>query len=287
MTYPKLSISECTTYAATVEQDVNAYRAAGARGIGIWEFKLPDGKDEHTHDLIARSGLKATLCVPEVPSIIPDPFFTYPKDPGERRDALCEAIGRLAKFDPVAVMVLSGSPEGYDTGAMRRFVVEGIRAAAEVAAELGITLGFEPLRQSAGSLTTTLPDTIDLLDEIGAPNIKIIADTWHFWDTPEILKYLAEYVDRIIGIQVNDWREPVRSWCDRVLPGDGKLDLASFYRVLESAGYTGWYDVEVFSDDGRFGDAYPDSLWTVEPGELARRAVKSFRSTWDAARVGR
>ncbi len=287
MAYPKLSISECTTYAATFEQDIADYRGAGAQGIGIWEFKLPDGRDEHIRDLIAKSGLKPTLCVPEVPSIIPDPFFTQPKDPGERRGALVEAIRRLAKFDPVAVMVLSGSPQGYDKGEMRRIVVDGIRTAAEVAADFGITLGFEPLRQEAGSLTTTLPDTMDLLDEIGAPNIKVIADTWHFWDTPEILKYLAEYVDRIIGIQVNDWREPVRSWCDRVLPGDGKLDLASFYRALEGAGYDGWYDVEVFSDDGRFGDAYPDSLWAVEPAELARRAVTSFRSTWDAARVGR
>jgi sugar phosphate isomerase/epimerase len=285
--YPKLSISECTTYAATIEQDVAAYHAAGVEGIGIWEFKLPDGKDEQARDLIAQSGLVPTLCVPEVPSIIPDPFFAEPKDPRERRNALLEAVRRLAKFDPVAVMVLSGSPEGYDRAEMRRLVVDGLRAAAKVAADLGVTLGFEPLRQEAGSLTTTLPDSIALLDEIGAPNIKLISDTWHFWDTPDVVKYLAQYVDRIIGVQVNDWREPVRSWCDRVLPGFGKLDLGSFYRGLDEAGYNGWYDVEVFSDDGRFGAAYPDSLWAMEPDELARRAVNSFRSTWDAARVGR
>jgi sugar phosphate isomerase/epimerase len=285
--YPKLSISQCTTYAATVEEDVAVYRAAGAEGIGIWEFKLPDGKDDQARSLIADSGLKPTLCVPEVPSIIPDPFFAEPKDPRERRDALLGAIRRLAKFDPVAVMVLSGSPEGYDRTEMRSIVVDGLRAAAKVAADLGVTLGLEPLRQEAGSLTTTLPDSVALLDEIGAPNIKLISDTWHFWDTPDVVKYLAQYVDRIIGIQVNDWREPVRSWCDRVLPGDGKLDLASFYRALQGAGYNGWYDVEVFSDDGRFGNAYADSLWAVEPGEVARRAVKSFRSTWDAARVSR
>jgi sugar phosphate isomerase/epimerase len=284
MSYPKLSISECTTYTASIDEDLDAYQAAGVEGIGIWEYKLPHGRDEQLRTLIEESGLKPTLCVPEVPSIIPDPFFTEPKDPKERRDALCAAIKRFAKFDPVAVMVLSGSPEGRDKKSMRKTVVEGVRVAAEVAGELGITLGFEPLRQSAGSLTTTMPDTLELLDEIGAPNIQVIADTWHFWDVPNALDHLTKHADRIIGVQINDWREPPRSWCDRVLPGDGQIDFPSIYAALEKGGYDGWYDVEVFSDSGLFGADYPDSLWKVPADELARRAVRSFRATWDARR---
>jgi hypothetical protein len=37
----------------------------------------------------------------------------------------------------------------------------------------------------------------------------------------------------------------------------------------------------VFSDNGLFGNHYPDSLWDVETGELARRAVSQFRKVWD------
>ena len=95
MSYPKLSISECSTYTASVEEDVAAYKAVGVEGIGIGEFKLPDGEDDRVRDLIKRSGLVPTLCVPEVPSIIPDPFFRHPTDPRERRDALVAAIRRL------------------------------------------------------------------------------------------------------------------------------------------------------------------------------------------------
>ena len=57
--------------------------------------------------------------------------------------------------------------------------------------------------------------------------------------------------------------------------GDGVLDLAAVFRTLETGGYAGWYDVEIFSDNGVFGDAFPDALWDVDAVELARRARES------------
>ena len=280
MAYPRLSISECTTYTASFEQDLAAYKEAGAEGIGIWEFKLPKGQDNRLREALSKSGLSPTLCVPEVPSIVPDPFFREPVDPRARRTELSAAIRRLAAFKPLAVMVLPGAP-GDNPADTRRIVVEGLKAAADTAGEAGVTLGLEPLRKSAGSLVTTLPETIELIEDVGASNIQIILDTWHFWDLPDALANIRANVARVVGVQVNDWREPVRSWCDRVLPGDGKIDLPAIFSTLESAGYKGWYDVEVFSDNGLFGNRYPDSLWDLEAAELARRAVAQFRKVWD------
>jgi len=82
-------------------------------------------------------------------------------------------------------------------------------------------------------------------------------------------------------VHVADRREPTRSHFDRVLPGNGVLDLAAIFRTLEAGGYDGWYDVEIFSDNGVFGEAFPDSLWDVDPFELARRARKSFERVWE------
>jgi hypothetical protein len=50
--------------------------------------------------------------------------------------------------------------------------------------------------------------------------------------------------------------------------------------AIEAAGWRGPYDVEIFSDDGTFGDLYPDSLWRVPGPELARRAEAAFRRCW-------
>jgi sugar phosphate isomerase/epimerase len=283
---PKLSISACTTYTTSFADDLTAYRDAGAQGIGLWEFKLPRGEDERSIAQLRDSGLQATVCVPEVPSIVPDPFFTTPQDPAERRDALIAAIRRLAAYDPVAVLCLTGSPAGHGRDATRRLVVDGLRAAADAAGELGMTLALEPYRADAGSLVTALPETMDLVDEIGAPNLELVVDSWHIWDLDGIYDHLRQYVDRIVALQINDRRHPPRSWCDRVLPGDGELDLARMFGVLDDAGFAGWYDVEVFSDNGLFGDDYPDSIWKQDAHDVAARAVTQFHGIWEARRTG-
>jgi sugar phosphate isomerase/epimerase len=86
-------------------------------------------------------------------------------------------------------------------------------------------------------------------------------------------------------VHVNDWREPTRGWADRVLPGDGAADLPAILGVLESVGWDGFYDLEIFSDNGAFGNAYPDSLWDLNASELALRARDAFTHTWTKRRV--
>ncbi len=59
---PKFSVSEVTTYHLTFQEDLAVYREAGAGGVGIWEFKLPEGRDGESLDQLRASGLQATLC---------------------------------------------------------------------------------------------------------------------------------------------------------------------------------------------------------------------------------
>jgi sugar phosphate isomerase/epimerase len=89
---------------------------------------------------------------------------------------------------------------------------------------------------------------------------------------------------------VSDWREPTRGWADRVLPGDGVADLPAILGALDSvgfngAGWSGFYDLEIFSDNGAFGSAYPDSLWDLDAAELARRGRSAFAQVWSTRRV--
>jgi len=50
-------------------------------------------------------------------------------------------------------------------------------------------------------------------------------------------------------------------------------------------GWDGFYDLEIFSDNGAFGNTYPDSLWDVDAVELARRGREAFMQTWSKRRV--
>ncbi len=280
---PKLSICEFTTLAASFDQDLAAYRAAGVQGIGICEMKIAG--DGGAAARLRESGLAATHCVPAVPSILPLPLMDGPDEPEARVEALCGSVRRLAGLEPACCVFLTGPLGERDEDEARRIVVEGVRAVAGAAEQAGVRLGLEPIhltQREEFSFVNTLTDALALLEEAGADEIGILLDTWHVWDAPGLDGRIRAIVDRVVGVHVADRREPTRSHFDRVLPGDGVIDLAAILHSLDEAGYEGWYDVEIFSDNGVFGDRFPDSLWDVEPGELALRARESFMRVWDS-----
>jgi len=124
-----------------------------------------------------------------------------------------------------------------------------------------------------------------LLDAGLDPQVALGAASWtarRWLDLPGIEDDIRTYASRLVGVQVNDYRDPTRSWADRVLPGDGIIDLPTLFRALDEAGYRGWFDLEIFSDDGRFGNAYPDSIAVQDPEDVARRGLDGFRRAWDA-----
>ncbi|MCL4288921.1 MAG: sugar phosphate isomerase/epimerase [Thermoleophilia bacterium] len=290
MADPKFSISEITTFHQTFEQDLETYREAGIEGIGIWEFKLGEGRDADALARLRDSGLKATTIIPGTLSIWPVPF-PGPTDPEERTEGLCAAIRRFAPFEPEVILCLTGDPgDGVDAAEKRRVAVNGLRRAARVAADHGLTLGLEPLHREVygtWSIIGDIPGTIDLLDEIGEPNVKLLFDVYHLWDTDDVLEHTVRHGDRIVpSVHVCDWRDPTRNDFDRVLPGDGIIDLPAIFGALDAAGVVGWFDLEIFSDDGSFSDLdFEDSLWKQDPLEVVRRGKAGFERAWAARKA--
>ena len=111
-------------------------------------------------------------------------------------------------------------------------------------------------------------------------------DVWNLWNGATLVDDIREHTGRFTGVHVSDWREPTRGWCDRVLPGDGVADLAGILGALDEAGWRGPYDLEIFSDDGTFGNDYEGSLWRLPARELARRGREAFMTVWKAGKQG-
>jgi len=88
-----VSISQITTVTQPFADDLDAYRAAGADGIGIWELKLEDDSLERFRE----SGLAAATAVPAVPSILPLPLMEGPEEPEERSEARWGPPAALAR----------------------------------------------------------------------------------------------------------------------------------------------------------------------------------------------
>jgi sugar phosphate isomerase/epimerase len=286
---PRFSVAAITAIDQTYEQDLAVFREAGAEGIALWESKLADRKDSDSIAELRESGLHATTCIPEVVSIWPIPF-PGPSDPNDRIRALCSAVRRFAAFEAEILLCVTGRPPNVPPAEARRVVVEGLREVAKVANEHGIQVGLEPLHRTLypdWTIIGTIPETVELLDEIGEPNVGVAFDVYHLWDTNELLEDIVRYGDRILPcVHVNDRREPPRNDFDRVLPGDGIADLPGIFGAMEAAGVVGWFELEIFSDDGRLTDRpLADSLWQEDPLEVVRRGKAGFERAWAARRA--
>jgi sugar phosphate isomerase/epimerase len=276
---PRFSISQITTLASTFADDVRLYSEAAVDGIGVWELKLTDGGDAEALELLEASGLGSAAAVPVIPSILPLPLMEGPADPAERVDAICRSLHRLAPFEPSSVVCLTGPGDDRDT------VVEGLRTIGAEAAAVGVRVGLEPINRVGGenwTMISSLPEAAELLDDADQPAIGIQFDSWHVWNTPMLLEDIERYCDRFVGVHVADWREPTRSWADRVLPGEGVADLPAILGALDRSGWDGFYDLEIFSDNGAFGDAWHDSVWDWEAEEAVRRGREAFERVWEA-----
>jgi sugar phosphate isomerase/epimerase len=252
------SISQITTVTQSFADDLDAYRSAGADGIGIWEMKLEDDSLER----FRASGLEAAAAVPAVPSILPLPLMEGPADPAERVEAICAGIRRLAQFEPPCVLVLTGPGD-------RGPVVDGIRTIADEAREAGVVLALEPIQREFAhfwSIVSSLEEAALLIGEAGRPEVALLYDTWHLWNQP--LEEIGRHRHRIAAVHIADRRDPTRNTNDRVLPGDGVID---FQPILEALRWDGLYDLEIFSDTELDG-----SLWLEDPRELARRGMEAL-----------
>ncbi|HWG56550.1 MAG TPA: sugar phosphate isomerase/epimerase family protein [Gaiellaceae bacterium] len=265
----KLSLSAISTVGASFRDDLRAYSDAGFSGIGIWEMKL--GDDDADVDALRASGLRATNCVPVVPSILPNAVIEGPTDVEERVEAMCRSVARLALYEPECVLCLTGAAGDRSEEEARRLVVEGLRRVAAAAEAAGVRLGLEPIHASqrdALSLVTSVPEALELLDEAGLPHVGVMLDLYHVWDTPTVEDDLRRHLGRFTGVHVADWHADGRA--ERALPGSGVSRTRELIAILAEAGFDGWLDVEIFGtpDD-------PESFWALSVDEAARRAYEA------------
>jgi len=229
--------------------------------------------------------LGSASAVPAIPSILPLPLMEGPPDSGARVEAICASLHRLAPFHPSGVVCLTGPAGELEADRARELVVEGLRTIADEAQRAGVRIGLEPINREGGedwTIVSSIPEAVELIDDVHRPALGIQFDTWHLWNTETLLDDVERECGRFVGVHVADRREPTRNWADRVLPGDGGADLPAMLGALDRAGWDGLYDLEIFSDNGTFGNAFPDSLWDVPPVELARRGKAAFERVWHA-----
>jgi sugar phosphate isomerase/epimerase len=146
---------------------------------------------------------------------------------------------------------IEGDPKEFWAMMVRRF-----REVCSILADYNVRLGIEwvapaHFRRSGNPVMWRMDQALQLCDEIGAPNAGLLVDSFHWFcaqHTVDELKALPK--ERIVHVHINDAPDrPVDEQIDndRIMPGDGIIDLVGFLRALKAAGYDGAVSVEVLS----------------------------------------
>ena len=106
---------------------------------------------------------------------------------------------------------------------------------------------------------------------------------FHSWSEPNLHEDLLRFGHRINSVQVCDIRDPERSPFDRELPGRGRGVAPGIMGTLLRAGYRGWWELEIFSDDGAYGTELEGSYWAMPPRDFLTQAKRAFDESYALA----
>ncbi|MEJ8853756.1 sugar phosphate isomerase/epimerase family protein [Variovorax robiniae] len=173
------------------------------------------------------------------------------------------AIDEAKTLDaPCVVLVVGGLPgalEGKvaykDIGRARSEVFDGIAASLEYAREVGMPLAIEPLHpmQAADrACINTLEHALDICDALDPQQtgmLGVALDIYHVWWDPKLEQQTARAgKQRLLAYHLCDWRTPTRDLLtDRAMMGDGVVELKKVRGWVETAGFEGFCEVEIFS----------------------------------------
>lgn len=243
----QLSMNETTTFRWSFEQDVLNYAAAAIPAIGVWRQKLSDCGETRAIELLAENGL-------EVSHLFWAGGFTGSDGRSFRAsvDDAADALRTANALDTGTLVVYSGARAGHTFNHARRLIREALKELAPLATELGVSLAVEPMHPGCAAeftFITDLDEALDLLEAVGSEQVKIVFDTYHLGQDPQILNHVAEITPRVAIVQLGDAREPPSGEQNRCRLGNGTVPLREIVDALAAAGYDGFYDVELLGEE--------------------------------------
>ncbi len=144
--------------------------------------------------------------------------------------------------------------------------------------KIGREVGIRPTMEyiSFFGSVSRLDDAWQIVREAEDPDATIILDAFHTWNSnsnPTLLEEIP--VERISHYHIDD-ASPEKPACeqtdpDRVMIGEGPIDLRAEVELLKRKGYDGNVSLELFNKE----------LWQKDPAEVLRVGIERMRELFD------
>ena len=263
----KLTMNSQCTFHWNLEEALDAYAAAGFRNVEPHLNLVKDWLDDgHTVDETRKLFASRDLSV-VASSQLKVACFGSPDARISNLKANAENVRLVRELGADKMIVGTDGPEQDSVEALDA-VAHAVRNLAEFTEDLGVDIAIEfnwsPIVKSLGS-------AVRVAEKADHPHVGVLFDTAHYHVTPTKLSDINESSVRWIQhVHLNDMPDTPADLThrddDRVLPGEGVLDLPGIIGALERNGYEGFFSIEIFSAD----------LWQLPTKEAALRCYESL-----------
>lgn len=220
------------------------FEHASKAGFDVAELPLlnPQGMDfAKLAAALAEAGLEASCGT----GLGTETDITSP-DPNVRTAGLAHLRACLDGAAQLGSPLLGGvtyAPWGFfpsdDRSERRKRCIESLSEAAEYGKSVGVCLCLEVLNRFEGYLLNTVEQGLELLADVGHPNIKLHLDTFHMNIEED---NIADAI-RMAGNKLGHFHCVANN---RKAPGRGHLDWAAIRSALQAIDYRGFLVAESF-----------------------------------------
>lgn len=247
----RLSVCEFTTHRWDFYRDVVRFASEGINQIGIWRTKMNDFDREEAVDLLFEMKMS-------VSSIHWAGGFTG-HDGGKFVDAVDDGIGAVqlaAQVGANCLIVHPGAKNGHTDRHARRILRSAIDNLAQAASDFGTRIVLEPIPHQPHSPWTFIrrfSEYLDIVNDFDPRYVGLAIDLFHVGHLAEAYARIPEYIDRVALVQIADRnfeKPPVENYKgrqieNRLIPGQGGMQIDRWVDKLNRNGYRGAYELEI------------------------------------------
>jgi len=261
----KLSLNASTIKPTPLLEKIRVAGEAGYQGIELWAVEIYEhvgrgGEVSEVEKALSDYGL-------QVPCLIAvrnwgetqDWEYKLALDEARRRMELANRLG--APFVVCTPPMLQPGIEGLENG---------YRDLLQIGRESGVRAVLEYI--SFFKSLNNIADAVKVLDACGDPEGTLIIDAFHNWNSSTTMEDLeALPIERIAHYHIDDAAPDKASMTqtdpDRVMIGEGPIDLKRELQILKGKGYKEWISLELFNAE----------LWEKDPLEVAKLGLERMK----------
>lgn len=245
----RLCVHTITTKPWKIEEAAKNFAASGVKGITVWRDALEGRNIKQTGQLLRDHGL-------EIVSLCRGGFFPD-IDKAKRNSAIDDnkkAIDEAAQLGTTLVVLVCGAEPRQPLQDSRKQIQDGIHSLLPYAEAAGVRLAIEPLHPmyaDTRSAVNTLAQANDMAEALDSPWVGVAVDVYHLWWDPTLQHEISRCGTKgnLMAFHVCDWNVPTSDMLfDRGLMGEGCIPINLIRGWVEEAGFTGFNEVEIFSN---------------------------------------